>query len=306
MKTKLIRLAAIAFALVLTALDPAAAQNAFSPDIASPTTASPTRTDRSIAYHNGRVLTGTQIVYVIWYGDWSNDTSQQLLLAEFISRLGSSPYFQINQGYPNSAGQAPSGDLTFGGSAADAYTHGMALSEADVADVVANAVLTGGVPLDPSGIYVVLTSPDVTVIDAVTQFCKTCCNLHGHSEVAGSGFRYVFVGSPLRCPSICAPRGGQSPNSTYQAGSYEADRMASWLAAALSEVVTDPYDDAWYDRYGLENAEKCEGTYGETYTVTNEAGQLARANIKLGTRDYLLQQNWVNGKKGHCAMSVAQ
>jgi len=303
MKTKLIGLVSILALALTTLVGPAAAQNA---SISSTNSAnSPTKTDRSIAYHNGRVLTGTQIVYVIWYGDWSNDTSQQLLLAEFISRLGSSPYFQINQGYPNSAGQAPSGDLTFGGSAADAYTHGMALSEADVADVVANAVLTGGVPLDPSGIYVVLTSPDVTVIDAVTQFCKTCCNLHGHSEVAGSGFRYVFVGSPRRCPSICSPQ-GQSPNSTSELGSYEADAMASWLAAALSEVVTDPYDDAWYDRYGLENAEKCEGTYGETYTVTNEAGQLARANIKLGTRDYLLQQNWVNGKKGHCAMSVSQ
>src|SRR6266581_1696112 len=121
MKTKLIRLAAIAFALVLTALDPAAAQNAFSPDIASPTTASPTRTDRSIAYHNGAVLTGTQIVYFIWYGNWANNTSQQLLLAEFMSYLGSTPYFQINTGYQNSAGQAPSGDLAFGGGAADAY-----------------------------------------------------------------------------------------------------------------------------------------------------------------------------------------
>ena len=150
MKTKLIRLVSIAFALILAALHPAAAQNAFSPDTGSPTTNSPTHTDRSIAYHNGAVLTGTQIVYLIWYGNWANNTSQQLLLAEFMSYLGSTPYFQINTGYPNGAGQAPSGDLTFGGSSADAYSHGDALTEADVADVVANAVLTGGVPLDPS------------------------------------------------------------------------------------------------------------------------------------------------------------
>jgi hypothetical protein len=304
MKTKLSKVVLITLALIVAALEPAAAQNAFSPDTASPTTSSPTHTDRSIAYHNGPVLLGTQFVYLIWYGDWAANIYQQIILADFVSGLGSSPYFQINTGYPNSAGQTPNAALTYAGGANDAYSHGATLTEADVADVVANAFRTGGLVLDPSGIYVVLTSADVTVMDGATQFCLTCCNLHGHSVYGGSDFRYVFVGSPRRCPSACAPR-AQSPNSDW-AGGYEADAMASWLAAALSEVVTNPYDNAWYDRYGLENAEKCEGTYGETYTVTNPAGQLADANIKLGYRHYLLQQNWVNGKKGHCSMSVFQ
>ena len=300
MKSKLIGSVTIALALALAALaGSAAAQNA-SPS-SSNTTSSPTRTDKSIEYHNGAVLTATQHVYLIWYGDWASNIYQQLIVADFVSALGASPYFQINQGYPDSSGQVPSGDIAYGGGALDAYSHGASLSEADVADVVANAFRTGGLVFDPLGIYAVLTSADVTVIDSVTQFCLTCCNLHGHSIVNGSDFRYVFVGSPRRCPGACATQ-VQSPNGDYS-GNYEADSMASWLAAALSEVVTDPYDDAWHDRYGLENAEKCEGTYGTTYTVTNQAGQLAQANIKLGNRHYLLQQNWVNGRKGYCAMS---
>jgi hypothetical protein len=28
-----------------------------------------------------------------------------------------------------------------------------------------------------------------------------------------------------------------------------------------------------------------------------------RANIKLGQRDYLIQQNWVNDRNGHCALN---
>ena len=299
MKSKL-ALVSITLALSLASLGgQAVAQSAFSADTASSAAvSSPTRTDRSIAYHNGGVLTGTQYVYLIWYGDWASNIYQQLIVADFMSTLGSSAYFQINTGYPNSAGQTPSGALTYAGSANDAYSHGSALTEADVADVVANAILTGGVPLQSDAIYVVLTSADVTVQDGATQFCLTCCNLHGTSEVAGSGFRYVFVGHPARCPSACAQHGGPSPN-----GDYAIDAMVSWLAAALSETVTDPNNDGWYDRYGLENAEKCEGTYGTTYTVTNQAGQLAEANVKLGQRHYLLQQNWVNGKKGRCAMS---
>jgi hypothetical protein len=303
MKSKLLALASITLALTLAPLAPVAAQHADSQDTTNATASGSTRTDSRIVYHNGPVLTGTQVIYAIWYGYWANDVETQLIVADFISDLGSSVYFQINTGYPNGGGTAPNGALTLGGGALDAYSHSASLTQADVADVVANAILTGGVPLDPSAIYVVLTSPDVTVTDAATQFCLTCCNLHGDSVVNGSAFRYVFVGHPRRCPGACAAQfsNKQSPN-----GNYAADAMAAWLAHALNAVVTNPTGSGWYDRYGLENSEKCEGTFGTTYPVTNHWGEPAEANIRLGYRNYLLQQNWVNGKKGHCALSYLQ
>jgi len=68
MKSKLIGSVTIALALALAVLaGSATAQNASTNTANS--TGSTTRTDRSIAYHNGAVLTGTQIVYVVWYGD---------------------------------------------------------------------------------------------------------------------------------------------------------------------------------------------------------------------------------------------
>lgn len=30
------------------------------------------------------------------------------------------------------------------------------------------------------------------------------------------------------------------------------------------------------------------------------------ANIRLGQRDFMLQQNWVNARKGYCAMAAPQ
>lgn len=134
-------LASIAFAFALAAMAASVSAQSVSTNAAGGTQ---TRTDKSIEYHNGSVLTGTQFVYFIWYGDWSANVYSQIVLSDFISTLGSTPYFETNTGYPN------------------------------------------------------------------------------------------------------------------------------------------------------------------TYTVTNPAGQLAEANIKLGYRHYLLQQNSVNGKKGHCAMSLAQ
>jgi phosphate-induced protein 1 len=39
----------------------------------------------------------------------------------------------------------------------------------------------------------------------------------------------------------------------------EADSMASTIAYVLNAIVTNPLDDAWFYRYGLENADKCAG-----------------------------------------------
>jgi len=74
--------------------------------------------------------------------------------------------------------------------------------------------------------------------------------------------------------------------------------MASIIAHELEEAVTDPDLNAWYDRRGAENADKCAWTFGSEYPASG-----ALANMKLGTRDYLIQQNWVNASGGFCAKS---
>jgi len=50
-------------------------------------------------------------------------------------------------------------------------------------------------------------------------------------------------------------------------------------------VITNPTGGAWFDRYGLENAAKCVGQFGTTYATANGA----RANLRLGSLDYLIQ-----------------
>ena len=74
--------------------------------------------------------------------------------------------------------------------------------------------------------------------------------------------------------------------------------MASIIAHEFEESASDPDLNAWYDRRGAENADKCAWTFGATYTTNN--GSLA--NMKLGQRDFLIQQNWVNAAGGYCAL----
>ena len=72
------------------------------------------------------------------------------------------------------------------------------------------------------------------------------------------------------------------------------------IAHEAEEAATDPMLGGWYDQNGYENADKCAWTFGERYTTANGA----KANMKLGSRDFLIQQNWVNASGGYCAMKL--
>ena len=261
-------------------------------------------TNTRIIYHGGSVMAGDQDVYLIWYGCWDDncglagDTTTQLILTDFMSSIGGSPYFQINATYSNSVGQSPTGALFYGGSVFDRYSQGLELTAADIQEIVA-AKIGNELPQDPLGVYVVIASADVSSV--ATGFCVPDSQPHhGEGSTLGAIFRYAFVGNPARCPTLAAPQfiaadGSRLPTPN---GHFAADAMASTIAHLLNETVTNPGGTGWFDRYGLENADKCAGTFGETYTTVNGA----RANVRLGGLDYLIPQNWVNDRKGRCAM----
>jgi hypothetical protein len=260
------------------------------------------RTTSKMLYHDGPVMTGTRNIYVIWYGCWNSncgqagDTNTKDILTDFLITIGNTPYMQINATYPNAAGEAPTGAFIYGGDVSDsAYSHGLDLTPADITGIISDQVNSFHLPHDPSGIYVVIASADVA--STAMGFCTTSAlSYHAQGIVNGNLTSYVFLGNPVRCPSVAGPqflRTSPTPN-----GSYTADVLVSNLAQGLDTSLTNPRGNGWFDRYGFENAEKCQNTFGQTYLTANGA----RANIRLGARDFLIQQNWVNDRKPRCAM----
>src|SRR5215468_7538951 len=167
-------------------------------------------------YHNGQVMTSVPNVYFIWYGCWAagcptgNEGAQEILV-DFAIRIGGSPYLQINTTYPDGLGRQPSGALVFGGSVDSGYTHGPSLTEADAEAVIGEQFTSGNLPLDTSGIYILLTSSDVFF----TGFCSDRCQYHKTLVYQGTTVRYATIGNPARCPSACAAQfqGVNSPNA---------------------------------------------------------------------------------------------
>jgi hypothetical protein len=248
-------------------------------------TVPPPRTRYRIEYHNGSFLSGNVEVYLIWYGNWASNIADQLIIANLVWAMSGTPYFNIARLYSNAAGQAPTSSLVLAGAEADAYSHSSTISDADVEAIVAGQIVAHGLPLNASTIYVVLASPDIWESSGLDV---TYCAFHSTGVVNGKSFRYAFVANPARSPQRCGPQ-GLGPNQNWT-----GDAAASLLAAELFSMVTDPDLTAWYDKIGLEGADKCAWTFGTTHTTANGG----RANVRFGQYEYLLQQLWVPSKNG--------
>ena len=248
------------------------------------------KSSNGIFYHGGPVMLGTTNLYYIWYGDWSSNSAVPILNNLALS-LGGSPYFNINTTYYDGNNNKVSNAVAAPASTVDNYSHGTALSDTAVLNIVADSISSGALPKDPNGIYMVLTSADV---NETSGFCTQYCGWHTHYNILGVDTKFAFIGNPARCPSACSAQSTVSPN-----GNIGADAMASIIAHETVEAATDPDLNAWYDRRGYENADKCAWKFGTTY----KTGNGANANMNLGGMDYLIQQNWVNAGGGKCALS---
>jgi len=242
-----------------------------------------------IDYHGGPVMTGTVNVYYIWYGNWGTNTAKAIL-PDFMNGLNGSAYLGVNTTYYDGSFAHTSGRVQLNGQVNDAYSRGTALSDADIQTIVASHA-GHDLPLDGNGIYFVLTTSDV---NEVSGFCTAYCGWHTHATIAGVDLKYSFVGNPDRCPTACEAQ-QTGPN-----GNPGADGMASIIAHEAEETISDPALNAWFDASGNENGDKCAWNFGAQYTAANGA----RANVRLGSRDFLIQQNWSNAIGGSCAMGI--
>jgi hypothetical protein len=93
----------------------------------------------------------------------------------------------------------------------------------------------------------------------------------------------------------CTPQQVLSPN-----GNPAVDGMVSIIAHELSETVTDPDLNGWFDARHAETADKCAWTYGHhQYRAANGAWAnmgwdfYSPKGVLLYHRDFLIQRNLV-------------
>jgi hypothetical protein len=256
-----------------------------------------------INYHTGgTVLKANPVpIYIIWYGNWttgakpSDSLATRTLIEGFLSSsaLGGSSYEAINTTYGDTTGNV-SGHLNFSGSVLDNYSQGTRFGDKNLTTIVSTHA-GHDLPLDPNGVYMVLTSSDVK---ESSGFCRTYCGFHTHATIGGADIKYAFVGNVDQCPSGCEAQ-ATGPNSPAT-GVGGADGMANVITHESEESITDPDLNAWFDSSGNEDADKCNFKFGPTTTVANGA----HINQTFGGHSWLIQMEWENSRGGGCDQTL--
>ena len=273
-------------------------------------------------FGSGPVMQMPRHIYVVWYGNWQGNTAVDII-PRFISQLNRSPYESILQTYldvPN--GQGISNSIIFSGQTFDDYSLGQDLSDANIQTIVQNAIVAGHLPLDASGIYFVLTSPDVMESTSGNPsnggFCTQYCGWHTDGlYMKGLDLKYAFVGDGEACastayenygswPGACIPLQSYSSNSSYVWNSPNnnpgADGMVSVIAHESEEAASDPqvgtgnlgfYGVDWVQYQGYENGDQCAWRFGAGTGSIYVTANGSYANMFLGGSNYLVQKNAV-------------
>lgn len=237
----------------------------------------------NLRYHMGPVLSSPINIYLIWYGKWA--ASQKLLIKDFLlsisanHRAAPSPsvadWWRTVSLYTDQTGANVSKTVLVAGEYSDhLYSHGTHLTRLSVQQVIDSAVRTKPFPVDhKNGIYLILTSVDVTVQD----FCRAVCGFHYFTfpSMVGYTLPYAWVGnSGKQCPEVCAYpfavpgyMGGGGPGVlTPPNADVGIDGMISVIAHELAELSSNPLINAWYagedPTAPTEIGDLCEGLYG--------------------------------------------
>jgi hypothetical protein len=209
----------------------------------------PARPSRSpnLVYHGGPVLHGTLVEPIFWGARWTDSTFVNDKISgvqTFYGGIGSSSYAQTNIEYTDSTGHV-SASVSLGSTRfdfSDVTTNGQRTGPilSEVCANVPNPVSNGYYP-----VYVDLPR-------GRARFCAwhsagTCPN----GTTVQFAFFFNLDGDP-----------GCDPQDTSGLHSQGLAVLANVSGHEISEALTDPHLNAWYDSNGEENADKCAWSFG--------------------------------------------
>ncbi|GJP61638.1 hypothetical protein CLOP_g18779 [Closterium sp. NIES-67] len=239
--------------------------------------------DYQIYYYGGAVLTQPINLYIIYYGTWYQ--SEVNIVETFIRSVSStsyssdyatvrgwwkmiaSRYYQISQGKYSYI----TPKITLAGTAYDKYS-----SSSIVGAIEKQIMTTKRFPLDPNGIYMVLSSADVTVTIGGDAFCDKYCGLRTAFTGIKNGVRrlyqYIHVGNPIRqCPDSSCVLGQSEYYYKTPNGNWGVDSMIATIGHELAEAATEPdLEKGWHDETGMEVGDKCSADLSAKVWVANK------------------------------------
>ncbi len=222
------------------------------------------RTSPLLVYHGGLIQTANSAVNPIYWGaSWTSTNSKIGALDGFYANAGGTAYMGTNTEYTNSSGQHVSPSVSLGTHQID---NGAAPKSAPSTSAVL-AVVARNFPNPTAGEYFPVYSDQ-------PRGSAGYCAWHSWGTVNGVAIQFGFFFNLDNDP-------GCDPNDTMSGHSQDIAALGNVTGHELSEMVTDPWGQGWYDRQGAENSDKCAWTFSGTL-------------VTLGSTQWKIQGNWSN------------
>jgi len=220
-----------------------------------------------LTWHSGPVMHSTTVIPVLWGSSWSSSTftaDKTTGLDYFYAHVGGSAYLHTNAEYTDGSGSVDTTDVSKGGDLSDfSATPSGAPSTSQVLAEVAK--VTNNHPVANAYYPVYSDKP---------RGSANYCAWHSTGTISGVrvhfGFFFNLDGDPG-----CDP---QAPANLGRSQGLSA--LANVSGHELSEMLTDPQLDAWYDQQGSENSDKCAWTFSGL--------------VSIGGQSWKIQGNWSN------------
>ena len=219
-----------------------------------------------LQWYGGPVMHSTTAVPVFWGSRWSTSFAGDKIsgLDLVYSRVGGTPYAHTNSEYYDGSGNLSTTAISKGSDLTDySATPSGAPSTSQVLAEVAK--VTNSRPA-PNAYYPVYSDQP--------RGNAGYCAWHSSGTINGIRVQFGFFFNLDGDPG-CDPQA-----STSLGHSQGLSALANVTGHELSEMLTDPQLNAWYDQRGYENADKCAWTFN--------------GNVTIGGQSWKIQGNWSN------------
>ena len=255
----------------------------------------------NLTYHNGPVMHTNKVYAIYWVpSGYSVDSGYVRLINQFFGDVAAANgkstnvYFSDTQYYDGTGNIAYASSV--GGSyvdtsplpasgCRDSYTP-VCVSDAQLQSEITKDIKANGWTANSSTEFFMFTAKGIGSCSgsscAFSQYCAY------HSWVGSGSTATIYANMPYAdtVPSACDS--GQHPNND------DADATINVTSHEHNESITDQQGNAWYDRRGYENGDKCAWNFGSALGST----AFGQYNQVINGHDYYLQQEWSNRSSG--------
>jgi len=247
---------------------------------------------------DGPVMTDPRVVIIYYGSGWRSNSAGIATINAFVQDLSGSPWWLINRDYTSGSDRVGRNVIL------EDYTIDDVSPWSNVDghenDIILDSFQSGRLSVSCKNCnrVALIIGDESTTNDG---HCTEHCGWHSHNKYSGHGYKWhaSWVGNPKKCFDSLGSYSCSGDLTPAPNGDQWVDAMVSTVAHEIAEWATDPDGNSWYDDDdGAENADKCNWDMRNSWTNCNGA----KVNMQLGSRQYLVQSNWVLGTG--CRMAV--